>query len=133
MSCYTEMERKCSNRRMAGEIRKTKYQSIRNLKPIHIYTHTHARARAHTPTHTHTSTPRNTRVKLHILSLKWSTRHPNVEKHQIFKLLHFGTPVFWDVMLHHWLHEMAKGSSFHNCQKHDCEPLPGIGSSQDWV
>ena len=46
------MERKCSNRRMAGEIRKTKYQSIRNLKPIHIHTHTHARAHTHPHTHT---------------------------------------------------------------------------------
>jgi hypothetical protein len=80
LSCCTEMERKCSNRRRAREIRKTKYQSIRNPKPIHIYIST--------------STPTNTSVKLHILSLKGSTLHPNVEKHQIFKLL-----TFWDSSL----------------------------------
>jgi len=28
-------------------------------------------------------------------------------------------------------YKMAKGRSFHTCQKHDHEPLPGIGSSQD--
>jgi hypothetical protein len=57
------MERKCSNRRMAGEIRKTKYQSIRNPKPIHIfintYVYTHAQAhetqrKQSPPTETHT-------------------------------------------------------------------------------
>jgi len=74
---------------------------------IHKYTRTctSVRTHAHTHTYTHThSTPTNTCVQLHILSLKWSTCQPNVEKHQIFKLLHFGIPVFWDVMLHRWLH-----------------------------
>jgi hypothetical protein len=89
MSCYIEMERKCGNRRMAGKIRrKTKCQSIRNSKPIHIYINMYLY------THTCTSTPTNTSVKLHILSFKGSTRQPNVEKYQIFKLL-----TFWDSRL----------------------------------
>jgi len=29
------------------------------------------------------------------------------------------------------MYEMAKGSFFHSCQKHDHQPLPGFGSSQD--
>jgi hypothetical protein len=62
-----EMERKCSNRRMAGEIRKTKYQSIRKSQ---TYSYIHKYVCTHTHTHICTSIPTNTTIKLHILSLK---------------------------------------------------------------
>jgi len=37
----------------------------------------------------------------------------------------------WMVSLTNRMYEMARGNSFHTCQKHDHEPLSGIGSSQD--
>jgi hypothetical protein len=52
------MERKCSKRRMEGEIRKTEYESRKYPKPIHTCIHTYTCT--HTQWHTYRQTDRQT-------------------------------------------------------------------------
>jgi hypothetical protein len=96
------MERKRSNRRMAGEIRKIKYQSKRNHKLIHIYinmyVHTHTHIHMHKHTHKH-------KCKVSYLITESGPHSSQMCRNiRYSKFLHFGIPNFWDVTLHHWLH-----------------------------
>jgi hypothetical protein len=87
------MERKCRERRMDGEIRKTDYESRKNSEPIHTRIHMNTKTHTHTSTCTHAFThacrPINTSVGQPILSLLRTILQPGLEKHWTFKLLTF--------------------------------------------